>query len=287
MTGNAVVGDVAVLVELKMKDGHVWSDFGNELWTDCADKLIRILDKVPWEAINSEISSCQSLNSRIVSKHTDVGSRPETWESSYEADIFSLEENQVCCSFEWKRYCSNGLFVIVEILLFVLKYSFVGSGVLCFLSSLYVNKYTNLKVLAHSVGKSPFVVYPEVMVASVRSRTALVISETYALVGRGLDSIDSSIWVAQTTNFPASIVFPIMYFWSKTTFSIGTSIPRSPLAIIIPSEPSIIWSMLCTASWFYIFEIRLTFGPCSGSLAIRYFLRLVKSERYLANEIAM
>jgi hypothetical protein len=37
------------------------------------------------------------------------------------------------------------------------------------------------------------VVSPEVMVASVRSRTALVISATSARVGLGLDYIDSSI----------------------------------------------------------------------------------------------
>ena len=85
------------------------------------------------------------------------------------------------------------MLVLVHVLFFVLEYSLVSSGVLCFLSCLNVNKVTCLKVLAHSVGKSPLVVYPEVIVASVRSRTALVISETYALVGLGLDSIDSSI----------------------------------------------------------------------------------------------
>lgn len=52
---------------------------------------------------------------------------------------------------------------------------------------------TCLNVLAASMGKSPFVVYPEVIVESVKSKTALVISETSALVGLGFVSIDSSI----------------------------------------------------------------------------------------------
>jgi hypothetical protein len=73
-------------------------------------------------------------------------------------------------------------------------------------------------MLADSKGKSPLVVSPEVMVASVRSSTALVMSDTSALVGLGLASMDYSICVAQTTVLPASMVFPMMYFWSRTTF---------------------------------------------------------------------
>ncbi len=56
-----------------------------------------------------------------------------------------------------------------------------------------LSKITFLKVLAVSIGKSPFVVSPEVIVASVKSRTALVMSETSALVGLGLVYIDSNI----------------------------------------------------------------------------------------------
>ena len=52
---------------------------------------------------------------------------------------------------------------------------------------------TFLKVLAASIGNSPFVVSPEVMVESVKSRTAFVMSETSALVGLGFVYIDSSI----------------------------------------------------------------------------------------------
>ena len=43
------------------------------------------------------------------------------------------------------------------------------------------------------MGKSPFVVYPEVIVASVKSRIAFVMSDTSALVGLGFAYIDSSI----------------------------------------------------------------------------------------------
>ena len=73
-------------------------------------------------------------------------------------------------------------------------------------------------MLAHSNGNRPIVVYPEVIVASVKSRTELVISETSARVGLGFDSIDSSICVAQIQYFPLSIVLLMMYFWRRTTF---------------------------------------------------------------------
>lgn len=43
---------------------------------------------------------------------------------------------------------------------------------------------------AASKGKSPVVVSADVIVASVRSRTALVISATSARVGLGFSSID-------------------------------------------------------------------------------------------------
>jgi hypothetical protein len=42
--------------------------------------------------------------------------------------------------------------------------------------------------------------------------------------------------VAVMANFPAFIVLFAIYFCNITTFSIGTYIPKSPLATIIPSE---------------------------------------------------
>ena len=61
-------------------------------------------------------------------------------------------------------------------------------------------------------GNSPFAVSPEVIMQSARSRMAFVISETSALVGRGLLSIDSSIWVATMTNLPAFMVLVTISF---------------------------------------------------------------------------
>lgn len=132
----------------------------------------------------------------------------------------------------------------MDLVFLVFEDALIGGSQLSLLRDLNGASCTFLNILAHSVGKRPLVVSPEVMVASVRSRMALVISETSALVGLGLLSIDSSICVAQTTYLPASIVLPIMYFCKRTTFSIGTYIPKSPLATMIPSEPLIISSRL-------------------------------------------
>lgn len=63
-----------------------------------------------------------------------------------------------------------------------------------FIERSVLNKYfTFLNIFAASMGKSPLVVSPEVIVESVKSKTAFVISETSALVGLGLVYIDSSI----------------------------------------------------------------------------------------------
>lgn len=43
------------------------------------------------------------------------------------------------------------------------------------------------------MGNYPFVVSPDVIVASVKSKTEFVMSDTYALVGLGLLYIDSNI----------------------------------------------------------------------------------------------
>lgn len=77
---------------------------------------------------------------------------------------------------------------------------------------------------------------PESMTQSVPSKTAFATSEASALVGLGANYIDSSIWVAVTTGLPALLASSIMYFWAINTFSGGISIPRSPLATMIPSE---------------------------------------------------
>eukprot|EP00966_Prymnesium_polylepis_P074257 1723337-Prymnesium_polylepis.2 len=57
--------------------------------------------------------------------------------------------------------------------------------------------------LTAAVGKAPLAVSPLSMVQSAPSATALATSVISARVGNGLTIIDSSIWVAQMTNFPA------------------------------------------------------------------------------------
>ena len=75
----------------------------------------------------------------------------------------------------------------------MLEYSLISCGQLGFLSYLNEKLITCLSILAASNGNNPFVVSPDVIVASVRSRIAFVISETSALVGLGLLYIDSNI----------------------------------------------------------------------------------------------
>ncbi len=65
-----------------------------------------------------------------------------------------------------------------------------------------------------------------------------------ALVGLGFPTIDSNICVAQITGFPATLHFEIIIFYAKNTFSVGISIPRSPLATIMPSASAMIASIL-------------------------------------------
>lgn len=78
-------------------------------------------------------------------------------------------------------------------LFFVLKDALIGGGYLSFLSDLHNYFSTFRSIRAHSTGNSPRVVSPEVIVESVKSRMALVMSPTSARVGLGLVSIDSSI----------------------------------------------------------------------------------------------
>lgn len=86
----------------------------------------------------------------------------------------------------------------------------------------------------------------------MKSKTEFVTSEIYARVGLGLVYMDSNICVAVMTNLPALMVRLAIYFCKSTTFYIGTSIPRSPLATMIPSDASMSSSIFLTASWFYI-----------------------------------
>mmetsp|Transcript_27380 Transcript_27380/g.88435 ORF Transcript_27380/g.88435 Transcript_27380/m.88435 type:complete len:401 (+) Transcript_27380:185-1387(+) len=103
-------------------------------------------------------------------------------------------------------------------------------------------------------GYLPAAVSPESMTASVPSMTAWPTSVTSARVGRGFFCMESSIWVATMTGFPASLQARTMSFWCLKTCSKGISTPRSPRAIMMPSEASRMSSKFATPSWLSIFE---------------------------------
>lgn len=111
------------------------------------------------------------------------------------------------------------------------------------------------------------------MLASVRSKTELVISDTYARVGRRLVSIDYNICVEVMINLPALSALLDTNFCRSTTFSKGTSIPRSPLATIIPSETCINSSTFLIPYRLYNLLIICIYGPYTGSCYISIFLK--------------
>mmetsp|Transcript_20699 Transcript_20699/g.73123 ORF Transcript_20699/g.73123 Transcript_20699/m.73123 type:complete len:234 (+) Transcript_20699:83-784(+) len=84
-------------------------------------------------------------------------------------------------------------------------------------------------------GYSPPAVSPLSMTASLPSSTAFATSVHSARVGRGLDTIDSSICVAVTTGLPTRLALRIIIFCARKTFSGGISMPRSPRATIMAS----------------------------------------------------
>jgi len=50
-------------------------------------------------------------------------------------------------------------------------------------------------------------------------------------------SVDCA-WVAQMTGLPTRLHLAMHIFWARKTFSVGISTPRSPRAIIMPSDTS-------------------------------------------------
>ena len=72
-------------------------------------------------------------------------------------------------------------------------------------------------VLTASAGKAPLAVSPLSIVASAPSKTAFATSVISARVGSGLPIIDSSICVAQMTNFPARLALVIIIFCASAT----------------------------------------------------------------------
>ena len=101
--------------------------------------------------------------------------------------------------------------------------------------------------------------------ASVPSRTALATSEASARNGRGLSTIERSIWVAVITGRPARRARSMIFFWIIGTRSGGISTPRSPRATMIPSTASMMGSSRSTAWGFSILAISI--GGCSSSFS--------------------
>merc|ERR1719458_1464819 len=118
-------------------------------------------------------------------------------------------------------------------------------------------------VLTQTTGKSPLAVSPESMTQSAPSKMAFATSLASALVGLGFFTMDSSIWVAQMTAFPARLHSAIIAFCAMNTFSVGISIPISPRATISPSLQAMISVRFLMPCWFSILGITQMFFPFS------------------------
>ena len=233
---------------LQVQDGHFRPVADHEPRADGLHEGLVVLDECAWEAVDAKVDGGEVLDVGIVGEDADVGARPEAAEAVDELDVVGLEEDEVGSDLEGERDGAHGLSVLGQVPLLVLEDALVGGGQLGLLRDLNGERATVRSIRADSKGKRPLVVSPEVMVASVRSSTALVISATSARVGLGLLSMDSSICVAQMTYLPASMVLPMIYFCASTTFSMGSSMPRSPRATMMPSECWMISSMFWIAS---------------------------------------
>ena len=115
--------------------------------------------------------------------------------------------------------------------------------------------------MTDSVGNNPTAVSAESITASAPSNTAVATSDASALFGEGEAIIDSSIWVATITGFPACLHSSIMSFCIPGTFSGGNSTPKSPRATIIPSQAPIILFNSLSADGFSIFAITPALSP--------------------------
>ena len=85
----------------------------------------------------------------------------------------------------------------------------------------------------------------------------------------GLSHIDSSICVAQMTNFPAMLHLVIIIFCASATFSEGISMPRSPRATMTPSVYLRISSKFSMPASFSILQMICTFCPPASSRVLR------------------
>mmetsp|Transcript_27663 Transcript_27663/g.65875 ORF Transcript_27663/g.65875 Transcript_27663/m.65875 type:complete len:222 (+) Transcript_27663:788-1453(+) len=138
-------------------------------------------------------------------------------------------------------------------------------------------------ILTVSTGHTPLAVSPESITQSVPWHTALATSVTSARVGRGLTTIDSSIWVAVMTGLPAMLHLRMIIFCARYTSWMGISMPRSPRATMIPSEISRISSKFSMPSSDSILEKIMMLRPGSPST----FLMVRTSSALRTNEAAI
>ena len=96
-------------------------------------------------------------------------------------------------------------------------------------------------------------------------------SVTSARVGRGLLIMVWSICVATITGFFFAMHFCMIVRCMPGISSMGTSMPRSPRATMMPYDASMISSMLSTPSRFSIFDIILMSLLCSSSMSCTAF----------------
>ena len=103
-------------------------------------------------------------------------------------------------------------------------------------------------------GKHEIAAPPDVPAAARRApaRQAAATSVTSARVGRECSIMLSSIWVATMTGLRARMQASISLSWMSGTFLAGSSTPRSPRAIMIPSVAARMSGKFSRASGFSI-----------------------------------
>ncbi len=130
------------------------------------------------------------------------------------------------------------------------------------------------RVRTHWTGYLPTVDSPLSITASACSKAAFATSVTSARVGMGFEIMDSSMWVATMTGRSTRRHFLMMRRWMMGSSSMGHSMPRSPRAIMMPWDSSMMESMLLTASWCSILAMARAELPCE---AMVFFSRTMSS----------
>lgn len=170
--------------------------------------------------INTKSNSHSSFNFRLISKNNNKCPWSQRRDFPNQFHTICLNKNKMTIQLECQSYSTDNLSIlfILNLIFAEFEYFFVIDSTLWLLSHLNNIIFTDFNTPAVSCGKSPILVSPEVMLASVKSNTELVTSEISALVGLGFVYIDSSICVAVITNFPELIVLWVINFCKRTNF---------------------------------------------------------------------